>query len=76
MYQTNVLKTAQPIDRAQILCGTSHDPGEGLWMLKITKKLFPKPFDLYEILKLFIIIVLYCTKRRCSQIEPQLKAEK
>ena len=24
-------------DRTQILCGTSHDPKEGLWMLKITK---------------------------------------
>ena len=24
-------------DRAQILCVTLHDPGQGLWMLKITK---------------------------------------
>ena len=24
-------------DRAKILCGTSHDPREGLWMLEITK---------------------------------------
>ena len=51
------------------------------------KNLCPKVFDFYRILKmqcakkillnleLFFDIVLYCTKRRCSQIEPQLKVE-
>ena len=24
-------------DRAKVLCGTSHNPGEGLWMIKISK---------------------------------------
>ena len=24
-------------DRAKILCGTSHNPGEGLWMITISK---------------------------------------
>ena len=30
------------IDRAQILCGTSHDPREGLRMLRVTKSCIPK----------------------------------
>jgi len=28
-----------------------------------------------NIIKTFFVIVLYCTKRRCLQIEPQLKVE-
>ena len=31
-------------DQTQIFCGTSHDPTEGLWMLKVTKKLCHKFF--------------------------------
>ena len=33
LFPRNV-KTAEPI---HILCGTSHDPREGLWMLRIKK---------------------------------------
>ena len=33
-------------DRAKILCETSHDPKEGLWMLKITNIFF---FDFCKI---------------------------
>ena len=29
----------------------------------------------YEIRELFLVFVSYCTKRRCSQIEPQWKVE-
>ena len=32
------------IDRAQIFCGTSRDPREGLWMIKISKNLCLKVF--------------------------------
>ena len=49
------------------------------------KKLYPKAFNLHELLKThekifenprtFFLFVLYCTKRRCSQIEPQLKVK-
>ena len=36
-------------DQAQIFCGTSQDPSEGLWMFRITKKLYPKAFDFCKI---------------------------
>ena len=36
LYPTNV-KKAEPIG-AQILCGTSHDPREGFWNIKIGRK--------------------------------------
>ena len=35
IYPKNVVKRGTY--RAQILCGSSHDPRKGLWMLKITK---------------------------------------
>ena len=52
-------------------------PEEGLWMLRIKKVVF-KSFLFLKYLKireLFFIIVLYWTKRTCSQIELQLKVE-
>jgi len=33
-------------DRTNILCWASHEPCEGLWMLKIKKKLRPKFLDI------------------------------
>ena len=67
------------------IMGTSHDPREGLWMPRITKgciqKLlifvkFKKCAKKYlKIRELFFVIVLYCTKRRCSEIDQQLKVK-
>jgi len=37
-------------------------------ILKLRKKY-------YEISKLFFVFLLYCTKRRCSEIKPRLKVE-
>ena len=34
-------------DRAQILCGTLHDPSEGFWNIKIGKKNPEKYLDLF-----------------------------
>ena len=76
-------------DRAHILCcGTSrsHDPREGLWMLKIKKLCIQKFLGFCKILKIdtiillnprtfFFVFVLLCTKRRCAKIEPQSKVE-
>ena len=72
-------------DRAQILCGTSHDPREGLWMLRITKtciqtllifvKFKTARKNIWNIRELSFVIVLYCTTIRCSHKEPQLKVK-
>ena len=45
------------IDRAQIFCGTSRDPREGLWMIKISKNLCLKVFYLGKFLKMREIIL-------------------
>ena len=45
------LSFSKPIDRVQILCLTSRDLKEGLWMVKIKKKLPPTKFDLHKIFK-------------------------
>ena len=60
-------------DRAQILCGAWYDPREGLRMLRITKKYFVK--IIHEIRIVNPQTFFYCTKRRCSDIKPQLKVE-
>ena len=49
------------------------------------KNVCPKDFDFCEILKMrekifensrkFFVIILYCKKRRCSQIELQIKVQ-
>ena len=36
---------------AQILCGTSHDPREGLWVLRIKQNVSSKMLDFCKILK-------------------------
>jgi len=69
------------------LCGTSRGPREGLWPIKleyvILKYLYLKLFNFvkgnarkkyYKIRQLKKII--NCTKRRYSQIKPQLKVKK
>ena len=33
-------------DRAQILCGTSHDPGKGLWNIKVGGKILENSWNL------------------------------
>ena len=80
LYPINVIT-----DRAYILCWTLHDPKEGLSILK-NKHVSPKAFDLrnfknaqkkiFENPRTFFCIVLHCTKKRCSQTEPQLKVKK
>lgn len=45
LYPKN-MKTAELISLAQIMCGTSHNPMESLWMLGITKN-----FDYRKIYK-------------------------
>ena len=40
-------------NQANIFCGTSHDPREGLWMLKGTKNGCSKVFDFCKISELF-----------------------
>ena len=77
LYPINV-KTAEPIYRAHIFCGTSHYPRKGLCMLRITKislqKLFEKPQKILFNPRTCCVIdyCLYCTKRKC---QPQLKVE-
>ena len=72
-------------DWAQILCGVLRDPREGLWMIKILKICVSNFFIFVKFWKYskkilwnpqtFFVFVLYCSKRRCSQIKPQLKFE-
>ena len=52
-------------DRAQILCGTSHDPREGFWIIE-----FSNIFTIF-----FCMNSTMYTKRRYSEIKPQLKEE-
>ena len=71
-------------DRAQILCRTSRDPMEGLWKWSKFKKI--NVFLSFHFVKFwtcaknivkytnFFVIILYCKKRRYSQMKPQLKA--
>ena len=33
-------------DRGQILCGTSHDPGKGLWNIKVGGKILENSWNL------------------------------
>ena len=72
-------------DRVQILCGTSRDPREGLWIIKILIICVSKFYIFVKFWRCakkilwnaqnFFVFVLYCTKRRCLQIKPQLKVE-
>ena len=55
------------------MCGTSHDPREGLWMIKISKNLPPTKLDLHKVLKIhefffgnpqnFFVFVSQCKQR-------------
>ena len=64
----------------------THDPREGLWILdaQITKKIVSKSFwslwilenaqkNIIKLANFFLILFYIVRKRRCSQIEPQLK---
>ena len=57
-------------DRAQISCGTSCDPREGLWVIKNLKTLknsifksFENPQILFRKSAKFVVFVLYCLQR-------------
>ena len=56
-------------DRAQIFCGTSRDPREGLWMIEILKICvlkvfnFVKKFKFLKIHNFFFIFVLKCNQK-------------
>ena len=65
-------------DWAKILCGIWHDPGKGVWMLRI-QKLNPNGFNICEILKLlkkvfknqwtFLLLFYTVQKEDCCRIE-------
>ena len=62
--------TAKPIgDQAQILCGTSCDPGQGMLM-------DDQNFDFHKILKICEHFDGFCltmyTKRKCSQLKKKM----
>jgi len=68
VYSISV-KTAEPIG-LKLCVGPHMNPaGSFICMLKITKYWFLLNFK--NARKNFFVIVLYCTKRRCFQIEPQ-----
>ena len=59
-------------DRAQISCGISRDPREGLWVIKNLKtclqqnsifKSFENPQILFRKSAKFVVFVLYCIQR-------------
>ena len=70
-------------DRAQILCGSSRDPMEGLWVIKILKLCFHQNSILIKFLKILKVheifwenpqtFCLFCftmyIKRTCSQLK-------
>ena len=63
-------------DRAQIFCGTSRDPKEGLWMIKISNiclhqnLIFIKFLKILKSTKFFVKIANYfCFFLRCTQRE-------
>ena len=59
-------------DRAQILCGTLHDPIKGLWMLRITKMCL----KILDNKSTNSLLLFYIVKRvNAPSIEPQLKVE-
>ena len=63
LYPMNV-KTAE---QGPNLCGTSHDPSEGLWKPKITKncgQTFLKMREKILFNQQIFVFVLYCRKRR------------
>ena len=72
-------------DRAQILCVTSRDPRECIWMIKVLKICVLKFFIFVKFWKcakntmksanFFFGFCFILYKRRCSQIKPQLKVE-
>ena len=80
LIQKNV-KTAEPIG-PKFCVGPHVTPGKGYEWSKFQKFVF-KSFFCFEILKMrekneirkLCCFVLYCTKRRCLQIKPQLKVE-
>ena len=58
-------------DQAQICCGTSHDPSEGLWMFRITKSCIQKLLIFVKFkkcaknyLKIRERLLLFCTVQR------------
>ena len=61
-------------DRAQIFCGTSRSPREGLWMIKISNiclyqnSIVIKFFKILKIRELFLFCFTMYTKRTCSQL--------
>ena len=52
---------------------TLHDPREGYECSKTQKFIFKILKMREKVLSNFSVFVLNCTKRRCSQIQPQLK---
>ena len=84
LYPINVT-TAKPIE-PKIFMGPHVTPGKVYEWSKFQKFVF-KSFHFCKILKMrekvlrnpqtfLLFLFLYCTKRRCSQIKPQLKVEK
>ena len=61
-------------DRAQIFCGTSRDPREGLRMIEILNiclhqnSIFIKFLKILKIRELFLFCFTMYTKRTCSQL--------
>ena len=82
MFVSNIRQNGGT-NQTLILCGTSHDPREGLWMLRITKSCLPQFLILRKILKIHknknanqqkkTINVL--SNRKCCKIEQQFKIE-
>ena len=62
-------------DRTKILCVTSHDPSEVLWMLRITKNRLKIYFKIPEKILSHQRTFYFCfiQRERCSQKELQLK---
>jgi len=67
-------------DRAQILCGTLNDPGEGLYMINILRiSLQQNSIFIHEIFfiksAIFFLITMY-TKRKCPQLKKKMAAKR
>ena len=63
--------------RAQILCGISQDPREGLWMNKVSKISLQQNSIVIKFWKsanyLFVLVLQMYTKRKCSQLKLKMK---